>query len=336
MEKIFDHTRYFLVFIIGSSLGITYLHYSTLPGVLELHNIFTELYYVPILLGALAFGLRGAVITYLFVTLLYVPYVVVHWSGTNLFIINKIFHAVFSGTFAVLAGVLSDRERKRQEQVDKDRYLAGLGRAAAAIVHDLKNPIITIRGFSRRIMQRKGDIDTAARIVNDSAKHMEAIVHNVLDFARAVQLDRREDNINRVLEKACESCETKAADAGVALSLDLPAGPVIGDFDSIHMQRALVNLISNAIEASAKHDVVAVSSEAVDDSISVRIKDNGKGMDKEALENIFIPFYTSKSSGTGIGTAIAKKVIEGHKGRIRVNSRPGLGTEILIKLPASN
>jgi signal transduction histidine kinase len=335
LERLLNHTKYFLIVIIVSSLGITYLHYSTLPGIHELHNIFTELYYIPLLLGALAFGFKGAVVTFVFVTILYAPYIYIHWSGTYLFIVNQLFHALFSGSFAIIAGVLTDRERKRQKEIDKDRYLAGLGRAAAAIVHDLKNPIISILGFSRRIMEQKGDVETASQIVMSSAENMQKIVHNVLDFARPVQLDLHEDNVNSVIRRACDSCKTKAEEAGILLSVNLPAAPIMFMFDSVHLERALMNLISNAIEASGQGDTVYVYVEP-GDQVSVRIKDAGKGMDRETLDNMFIPFYTQKSTGTGIGMAIVKKIIEGHGGNIYVESRTGMGTEILIKLNAFN
>ena len=144
MERLLKRKQYFFFFIVASTLIITYLHYSTLSGINDLHNIFTELYYMPLLLGALAFGLRGAVLTLMFVTLLYLPYIYLNWSGTYFFIVNKLLHALFSGSFAILAGVLVDREKRYREQSEKDHDLVSLGQAATAIVHDLKNPIITI------------------------------------------------------------------------------------------------------------------------------------------------------------------------------------------------
>ncbi|UCD35462.1 MAG: sensor histidine kinase, partial [Nitrospiraceae bacterium] len=102
-----------------------------------------------------------------------------------------------------------------------------------------------------------------------------------------------------------------------------------------HMERALVNLINNAIEASEGGRSVSVRGEADDQKVRISIRDYGSGMDKETLDNIFIPFYTKKSYGTGLGMAIAKKIIEGHKGAIHIESRVNAGTEVVVELPCS-
>ncbi len=333
MERILNQKKYFVFFIGGTTLVITYLHYSTLPAIRDLHNIFGELYYLPLLVAALVFGLKGAVSTFIIITILYAPFVFINWTGTYLSITSKLLHALFSGSFAIVAGILVDREKRRLEQTERERYLAGLGRAAAAIAHDLKNPIISILGFSRRILERKGDIDAASQAVLDSAQDMQDIVHDVLDFAKPVSLDSPKADIFSVIRKVCRSCEAKALDEGIVLKTGLPDETVSCRVDQLHMERALVNLINNAIEASRKGGMVVVSAEAGENRFVIKIKDYGEGMDNETLENVFIPFYTKKISGTGLGMAIAKKIIEAHQGSIQINSREHSGTEVIIKLP---
>jgi signal transduction histidine kinase len=99
------------------------------------------------------------------------------------------------------------------------------------------------------------------------------------------------------------------------------------------MERALVNLVNNSIEASGKGQSVMVSVIQGRNNLIIRIADKGLGMDKETLENIFTPFYTKKKEGTGLGMPIAKKVIESHKGKIHIDSKLGVGTEVRIELP---
>jgi signal transduction histidine kinase len=333
LEKLLNQTRYFVIFIVASTLAITYLHYSTLPGINELHNIFTELYYIPLLLGALVFGLKGAIVAYIFVTSLYVPYIVINWSGTYLFIANQLFHALFSGAFAVLAGVLVDREKKRREQAEKNRYLVRLGQAAAAIVHDLRNPLISIRGFAKRIQQEKGDIKAASQIVIKSAEDMQDIVNDVLDFAKPIKITCKEADIVKTLREICTYCRPCAALKRVKLSVEFSAVPLRITADISHFKRAMVNLINNAIDASGQDEIVIVSVSSGHGYLIIKIKDYGVGMEKDILENIFVPFYSKKTSGTGLGMAIAKKVIEAHKGNFRINSKPGQGTEVTIELP---
>ncbi len=167
----------------------------------------------------------------------------------------------------------------------------------------------------------------------DSAQRMQRIVHDVLDFAKPIRLISKEEDIRNTLKCACDCCKTKAEEKGVILSLDIPSEIINSVIDSSHIERALINLINNAIDASTKGQNVLISAIAERDCIVIIIKDNGSGMDRETLENIFIPFYTKKSSGTGLGMAIVKKIIEGHKGKIHVVSRPNIITEVKIEIP---
>lgn len=329
----FNKKIFYIIIIVTSTLFISYLHYSTIPEIYALHDIYIELYYIPALLGALLFGLRGAIMAYLLGAVLYLPYVFVSWTGIFLHEINRLLHFLLTGLFALLTGLLVDRERRNREQLEKERYLAGIGQVATTIVHDLKNPLITILAYARRIKEGKGSVDIAIDTITDAAQDMQKIVHDVLDFAKPIRLELKQEDIRDVINRACDFCKTKAEEKGVILSINFPAEPVNILIDSFHMERALTNLISNAIEASSKGQNITIKTVADKNYLSMRIKDQGSGMDKETLENMFIPFYTKKSGGTGLGMPIAKKVIEGHQGKIRVESQPGMGTEVTIELP---
>ncbi len=317
--------------IVVLSLAISYLHYSTIKEEHALHSIYSELYYIPILLGALIFGLRGAVLTYLFVSVIYLPIVFTFWTSTVLY--DKILHIVFSGAIAFLAGFLVDRENKLRKQSEKDRYLAGVGRVSTVIVHDLKNPLTVILGFAKRIKDGKGNSETAAQTIIDSAQEMEKTVYDVLDFSKPANLTLAEEDMRTIVSRACNACMAKAESAGIKLAIHLPADPLHAFVDSSHIERSLVNLLNNAIEASAKDQDVAVGLTGEKDRAVITIRDKGTGMDKKTIENLFTPFYTKKKTGTGLGMAIAKKIIDGHHGAIHIDSRPDVGTEVTIALP---
>jgi signal transduction histidine kinase len=325
--------KYTAVFIVVLTLFITYLHYSTAVTVRTLHNIYRELYYIPVLLGALTYGLTGALLSYLLVFVLYLPYVIMTWPGTFLNETNRLLPLLMQGLFAFIAGYLVDRERRQRTLLERDRYLADIGRIATVIVHDLKNPLIAIAGFARRIKEGKGKTDTAVQVIINSADQMQKIVTSVLDFAKPVQLEFNEADVRDAVNRAGDSCRMKAEQRGVILSIDLPSVPVNGSVDGFHLERALVNLITNAIEASGKDQRVSISMVTHKKTLAITIADSGSGMDDETLENIFVPFYTKKRGGTGLGMPIAKKIIEGHQGKMRINSKPGQGTEVTIVLP---
>ena len=323
---------FYITVIIASTLLITYLHLWLFRDPAH-YIVLEELYYIPLLLAAFMFGLKGALLTYFFVSILYLPFLFGQWTVTVLSLIDRILHLFFTGIFVLLAGLLIDRERRREHQLEKDRYLTGLGQVAATIVHDLKNPLISILGFAKRIREGKGDIGAAAQVIENSALNMQRIVDGVLDFARPIRLELKREDIYKVIQQACDSCKIKAEERDVTLSLNISTDPVNIEIDSFNLQRAIINLINNAIEASPKGGRVIIGTNMAKHHLMVNIKDFGSGMDKETLENIFIPFYSKKDKGTGLGMTIAKKIVEGNNGTIWVESKPSLGTEVIIELP---
>ena len=217
--------RFIVFLIVVLSLLITFFHlrvFQTDPT----HIVLEELYYIPILVGALFFGLKGALITCLFVSLLYLPFFLAPWAMGFMGMVDRILHLLFTGGFAFLAGYLIERDKKNQKQLEKARYLTGLGQSAATIVHDLKNPLITILGFARRLQAGKGDPRAGLQTIVDSASKMEAIVTDVLNFAKPVQLETKEEDLKEIVEQTAAWCEAKAAAAGISVSSELPDGPL--------------------------------------------------------------------------------------------------------------
>jgi two-component system, NtrC family, sensor histidine kinase HydH len=330
------YAKKYAVFVIVVLIGcITYLQYSTMSPVRTLHNIYRELYYIPVFVGALTYGLAGALLSYLLIFCLYLPYVIMTWPGSLLSETNRLLPLLLQGLFAVMAGYLVDQDRKHRIQLERDRYLADVGRIATVIVHDLKNPLIAIEGFARRIKEGRGKTDTAVQVILNSVDQMQKIVTNVLDFSRPLQLDIRQIDLRDIVKRAGESCRIKAEQREVILSVDLPSVPIYTSIDSFHLERALVNLITNAIEASVKDQEVSTRLEVSNTMAAIIIADKGSGMEKKIMENIFVPFYTRKRGGTGLGMPIAKKIIEGHQGKIHISSQLGQGTEVVVELPVA-
>ena len=318
--------------IVVLPFSITLMHFwlfesDSPPIVLE------EIYYIPLFLGILRFGLKGALWTYGVASVAYLPFFFGTWANTPLLLLDRFLHLLFSGIFAFLAGILIDRERRHQKQAEKDRYLASIGQVATTIVHDLKNPLISILGFARRIRDGKGNTGKAAEAIWDSAQTMQRIVESTLDFARPIRLDLKESDLKEIFNKVLDSCKIKAEEGGVTLFVRVPIAPMKLVIDAHHMERALLNLVSNCIEASGSGQQVLLSAENEGADLVIRVKDNGVGMDKETLENVFVPFYTKKKKGTGLGMPIAKKIVESHSGKLMIRSRTGQGTEFVIHLP---
>jgi two-component system, NtrC family, sensor histidine kinase HydH len=324
--------KQYLILIVIMAILITALHFFVFvhyPPFIVLE----ELYYVPLLLGVLWLGLKGAILTYVIVSLLYLPFFFGGWMTSSLAVADRLLHLVFSGIFTFTGIFLLDHEKKRRQKIERERYLSSIGQVATTIVHDLKNPLITILGFARRIREGKGNINIAAQAITDSAQNMQKIVNDMLDFAKPAQLELREIDFRTVIKQSYDSCKEKAEGGEVSLLIDIPDYPMNTSVDSFYMVRGLVNLINNAIEASDKLQSVIISAVVEKNHFEIRVKDHGSGMDKETTENIFIPFYSQKNGGTGLGMSITKKIIEGHHGTIRVDSFSRKGTEVIIELP---
>ncbi len=318
--------------IVTLTILITYLHFETMRQFSAL-VVFEELYYLPLLLGALRFGLKGAIVTWLFVSAAYLPFFFGAWATSFPQLLDRVLHLVFTGVFASVAFFLAARDRKKQKQAALDRYLAGVGQVATVIAHDLKNPLVSILGFARRIREGKGDITLGVQTIEDSAQNMQRIVNSVLDFAKPLQLEFKDVDIRDSIRQAGESCRAKAEARSIPLTIHLPTIPVNTPIDSSHIERALINLIDNAVDASQPGSVVTITAAIDTDYIAITIKDQGSGMDRETLANLFMPFYTTKNEGTGLGMPISRKVIEAHGGTLGINSRQGVGTEATIRLP---
>ena len=297
------------------------------------HVVLNELFYIPLIHGVLRFGPKGALVTYLFVSAAYIPLFFGVWANSVPQLVDRTLHVVFSGLVAIFAGQLVARERKRHRQAEQERYFSGIGQAATVIVHDLKNPLISILGFARRIQEGKGDTSLAAQTITESAETMQRIVNEVLQFARPIQLDSKKVDIRQSIQRACESCFIKAEAKGVSLGVNSPHEPLICMVDSFQLERALVNLIDNSVDASRRGEQVDVTAVSGRNKITITIMDRGVGMDQETLDNLFTLTYTTKVEGTGFGVPISKKIIEAHGGSIRVSSKKHSGTEVFIDLP---
>jgi two-component system sensor histidine kinase HydH len=257
----------------------------------------------------------------------------ISWTGTSSSEINKFLHIILQGILSLMAGLLMNRFEKHKEQMEAQQYLTGLGKASAAIAHDLKNPLITILAYTKRIIDKKGDQGNALNVIASSAYTMQKIIHDVLDFSRPLQLNLKKENVYDMVDRAAQTCMEKASGANVTLSISRNDMPIFFVIDGCLIERALSNLISNAIEASESGSSITITIVPGYYPLQVKIKDQGSGMDRKTLEHIFIPFYTRRNGGTGLGMAIAKKIITEHNGNINIRSKAGAGTEVTVELP---
>lgn len=234
---------------------------------------------------------------------------------------------------------LEERERLR------DR-LAALGEMAAAIAHEVKNPLAGIEVTAGLLRRRIPDVPAAQEMLTriiDEAKMANAIVQEVLEFVRPMRLQMEHASIHDAVQSAVALAETKVARGSIDVRVEVPRElpPIQGD--SHQLAQLFTNLLTNAYEAMEGRGRVVVSAEMVQlpetpdgrarDAVLVEVADDGPGMPPEVADKIFAPFFTTKAKGSGLGLAIVRKIVDAHDGRIDMRSAPARGTAIRVTLP---
>ena len=238
---------------------------------------------------------------------------------------------------------LEERERLR------DR-LAALGEMAAAIAHEVKNPLAGIEvmaGILKRQLPEMEDAQSILRDIIKEAKMANAIVLEVLDFVRPIRLQVERVSLADVVRDAISIAESHVQRGGVEIGVDLPEdlAPILGD--PHQLRQLFTNLLTNAFEAMNGTGQVRISAHVLPAEeeftvgadphnlpmVQIEVVDNGPGVPADVMDKIFSPFFTTKPQGSGLGLAIVRKIVDAHDGRIDVSARAERGTRFRVTLP---
>ena len=233
---------------------------------------------------------------------------------------------------------LEERERLR------DR-LAAVGEMAAAIAHEVKNPLAGIEVMAGLLRRKIPDIPDAQAVLTDiiaEAKMANAIVQEVLEFVRPIRLQVERTGIAEALHAAVSLADTKVARGLVDVRVDVAGLPEIQG-DHHQLTQLFTNLLINAYEAmEGKGQVVITASTMQQDdggvgreAVRIEVQDSGPGMSPDVAEHVFDPFFTTKAQGSGLGLAIVRKIVDAHDGQIDLRTAPGSGTLVRVTLPVS-
>lgn len=235
---------------------------------------------------------------------------------------------------------VQDRTRALQEAQGKliaQEKLAALGQMASVVGHELRNPLAVMNNSVYYIRTKIGQADPKIEkhlgIITSEIDKANSIIRDILDFSRNRELRAVRQKVDDFLR---EILERKPMPERIQFSTDLALNGSEAMIDVDEMRQVLFNLIDNACQAMGEGGTLKHSTAKVaDDVIEISLKDSGSGIPEEHLEQIFTPFFTTKSQGTGLGLAVVKKVIDRHKGRISVTSKANEGTTFLIRLPVA-
>jgi PAS domain S-box-containing protein len=238
----------------------------------------------------------------------------------------------FIGTVHV-ARDISEMKQLREKLQSAER-MAALGEVAAKVAHEIRNPLVSVGGFAKRLENKlKGNQQEYARIIANEVIRLEAILKDILGFVKDVRVAKREVDFNEVVKGIVELLvdEFSLSNNEVNVQLYEPSVPMFIDPDRI--KEALLNIITNANQATAGGRIDISTYMSNGDGV-LEVTDTGSGIRQEDMIRIFDPFFTTRPTGTGLGLAIAKRIVEEHHGNITVASRaPGKGSSFIISLP---
>lgn len=365
----------FAVFLLIFFLAlVTFLHYTTGPQLHEYHAFHRALYHLPVIFAAFRFGLKGGVITALIASLLYAPYLLwaqgqtapllldvlllnfVGWATGFLVEGERRQRRAYQELFSqyrdtlealnrrseTLARMHEELEHKMaekgrlEEEVRQADRLAALGRMAAGLAHEIRNPAGIIKTTAQLLKKEfpNPELEEYIRVIVVEADRLNRVLSDFLDFARPKKPERTLLDINELLDESVAIMERYLSERKVEVVKEYSQRPLLVLADANQFKQVFFNLMMNSAEAMPGGGQIFLRTSLEGDRVRLDFRDTGQGIAPADRERIFEPFFTTKEGGTGLGLAVVHRIIDLHAGTITVQSEPGLGTTFTIKLPA--
>jgi two-component system sensor histidine kinase HydH len=214
--------------------------------------------------------------------------------------------------------------------------MAALGKMAAGVAHELRNPLSSIKGLTvllrSRFQAESKDRETADILVQE-VERLNRSISELLDYSRPQKLQKEETHLEEIVREAAALIQIDANAAGVHVDLQLDSDLPAIQVDQDRMKQVFLNLLLNSIQAMEDGGVVTVSATEENNWIAFEVRDNGCGVDLAHQARVFDPYFTTKPQGTGLGLAMSAKIVEEHGGSISLKSQEGVGTSVVVRLP---
>lgn len=228
---------------------------------------------------------------------------------------------------------------KTFEQVRARDRLASLGEMSAGLAHELRNPLATIRAAVEVLSQQSNgnsrEPDEFRDVIIEETARLDRVLSAFLDYARPSTRRTRVEDIGECIRECISGITRGHTQQSAELNLEItPNLPAI-TLDTDQLERVLMNVVHNAYEALSDGGQIRVAVGPHQGGIEIRVQDDGPGMDEATLERVFVPFYTRKDSGTGLGLALCERIMRSHGGEISIRSRTGEGTAVSLHFPGT-
>jgi two-component system sensor histidine kinase HydH len=325
-----------ILLIIFMIVAILCLHYLTPSQLRYQHAVYRIFFYVPLILGGLWFGLKGALSVSGAVLVFYLLYLFERWKGFSFELFDTFLEMGIYVVIAFTIGFLVEGEKKEHMALVRAESLAAVGRTVLEIAHDMKTPLIAIGGLVTQVSRKTGLADPDRKkldLVIQETVRLESMTKEMLDFGGALKLRPTESDLNEIVKDSVEITEAMARKAGVALKVDLAPSLPLFLLDGPRVKEILFNLITNAVQASPPGEQVWVRTRLGRNEVLLEVSDRGSGIREEDREIVFSPFFSTKRSGMGLGLAIVKKFVEAHGGKVSLQPNPERGVTFVVRLP---
>ncbi len=242
------------------------------------------------------------------------------------------------GTSAGVMLLIQDLSQVKslEEELRRSERLAALGKMAAGVAHELRNPLSSIKGLAillKSRFQEKSSYQETADILVQEVERLNRSIGELLDYARPQKLNKDNIRPEEVVHKAMSLIRMDAESMGVRVNIhmedDLPSLPA----DQDKLNQVFLNLFLNSIQAMEQGGQLDIEVTAQGRNVLFTVKDTGCGVSKEDLPRIFDPYFTTKPEGTGLGLAMSMKIVEEHGGTMTFHSEPDVGTTVVVTLP---
>ena len=359
-----DRTLYFIIGLFVVAVSV--LHYSTPVSLHPLHEVYKVLYFIPILLAAFGFGLRGGLLCAGIVTVLYLPHVMFQWGGLLLMNISRFLMILLYLIIGGLTGYLWQREKEERqryqqtsEQLEKSldqlketseelveiesqllraERLSTLGELTASLAHEVRNPMGSIRGVAEILRDESHDKrhEKFVDILLKETNRLDGVVTQYLSFAQSKNVERDVIVLKDIIESTLALLGPEIRKKGLKIDVQVIPKDIQFFFNEGQMRQVLMNVLLNAIQASPENDIIKMSGYQNKHKVFLKIEDRGPGLSEHVQNHLFEPFYTNKPDGTGLGLAISKRIMDNHNGQIRIDSGTEQGATFVLEFRKSD
>jgi two-component system sensor histidine kinase HydH len=321
------------------------------------HYAVHRLYYLPIIVAGLAFGWAGGLITAGLSGISYLSHGQLGDTPDARDELDRYLETLVFVLVGVLAGVLADRERRQRqnaertatelrrvyrelqnsvEQAKRVARMSALGQLSAGLAHEIRNPLASIEGAAdivRNSGNDAGSREEFLEIIQKETRRLNKLVSHFLDFARPRRPDLHLTDVLATVDSVVSLLSQTAARNHIVFKkeYDRKVKPI--PCDEEQLRQVLLNLLLNAVQAMPSGGKVTVSVRDSDGSVVIRIQDQGSGIPAENVDSIFVPFFTTKENGTGLGLPVSYQIVQQHGGELTLETNSPRGVCFSISLP---